>query len=478
MSLKADFEADLLSVLSVDGRGFPEEVLSDPVYWGELDDLYKAYKDLYKKFFRDIQNIEVEFAKKTASATTDDPDAFAERSFCLLQFSRDLYGKVSKHASAAYDFDGDNRFENVEPLLLSECRYVFVRRLLELSGFLVRHHAKKLDLGMFVDTKDRKPDEKILAEVLKPFVKEDACKELEAKDNNSQLIQSLHVLSKVFDKFLRNNDEILRKMNETFEDPLSCWFGFQKTDYREYVPEYSEALNIALLDLSRSVSGRVERMLSVKKKLSSELKKEALLFFKGEKDVGELLKAAESFRIKEKEERKTAQEAFAKAKAKREEFKSELILTVGNLEDEEEEWHKVRESGVEIPDAKEREVKQPDATVGASKEKVRMLKNQINELPYPSLKNKRKMQRKAAKEGIKKDEHDAAVFANYIKLPERCGAFLNAFLYYQTIMWNIFTDGVSVMKGYGRNIYDKLEIKEPKLTDDFGKEYNDLVEDI
>lgn len=471
-SSKADFEADLLNVLSVNDRGFPEEVLSDPVYWGELCALHKAYKGLYGNFCRDLRNIETEFTKKTASLRAGEPDAFSERAFCLLQLSRDLYGKVSEYAFAAYDFDEDNGFKNVEPLLLSECRYVFVRRLFELSRFIVRHHAKKLDSGMFIDTKDRKPDEKVLAEILKPFAKGDAYKELQSNDNNSQLIQSLHVLSKVFDKFLRNGDEILRKMKEAFEEPLFSWFGVQKMDYHEYVLEHSETLSIALRDLSRSVSDRVDRMLSVKDKLSAELKKEALLFFKKEKDIGALLKDTESFRIKEKEERKSEQEAFAKAKAERERFKREISENKKALKTKKDELYKLQESGTEISDKK----KELENEIQKLNETVKTLKTKINKLPYPSIKSKHKMQRGAAKEGITKNEHDMAVFANYVQLPDKCCAFQNAFLYYQTIMWNIFMDGVNVMKGYGRRIYGELKIKKmPELTDDFEDEYNSTI---
>ena len=102
---------------------------------------------------------------------------------------------------------------------------------------------------------------------------------------------------------------------------------------------------------------------------------------------------------------------------------------------------------------------------------IRTLKKQINKLPYPSVKAKHKMQRKAAKEGIEKKEHDIAIFANYVQLPGRCDALLNAFLYYQTIMWNVFTDGAKTMKPYGQKIYVDLKITEPLLTNDFEEEY-------
>ena len=470
-SLKADFEADLLNVLSVDDRGFPEEVLSDPVYWGELCALHKAYKGLYGNFCRDLRNIETEFTKKTASLTAGEPDAFAERAFCLLQLSRDLYGKVSEYVFAAYDFDEDSRFKNVESLLLSECRYVFVRRLLGLSKFIIRHCANKFDLSAFDGTKDREPNGKILAEILKPFAKEDAYKELQSNDNNSQLIQSLRILSKVFDKFFADNDKILKEVKEVFGDSLSSWFGVptsgNETDYWEYVLEYSEKLSVTLQKLSGDVWGRVERMLSVKEKLSAELKKEALPFFKGEKDVGELLKAAESFRIKEKEARKAEQEAFAKAKVERKNLEGEIIEKKKALKTKKDELYKLQESGTEISDKK----KELENEIQKLNETVKTLRTEINKLPYPSIKSKHKMQRGAAKEGITKDEHDMAVLANYVQLSDKCGAFQNAFLYYQTLIWNVFTDGINVMKGYGLRIYDALKVKEPELTDDFEEEY-------
>ena len=155
-------------------------------------------------------------------------------------------------------------------------------------------------------------------------------------------------------------------------------------------------------------------------------------------------------------------------------LKDEIAGEKEALEAKKDELSKLQGSGTEISDEKkelEEEVKQLQETIEA-------LKGQINKLPYPSVKNKHKMQRKAAKKGITKDERDAAVFANYVQLPGKCGAFQNAFLYYQAIMWNVFTDGIDVMKGYGRKIYDKLEIKEPELTEDFEEEYNKLVKDI
>lgn len=85
------------------------------------------------------------------------------------------------------------------------------------------------------------------------------------------------------------------------------------------------------------------------------------------------------------------------------------------------------------------------------------------------------MQRKAAEKGIAKDKHDAAIFANYIQLPGRCGAWQNAFLYYQTLMWNVFADTVVTMREYGRRIFENLKVKEPELTEDFEEEYVSLL---
>ena len=63
-----------------------------------------------------------------------------------------------------------------------------------------------------------------------------------------------------------------------------------------------------------------------------------------------------------------------------------------------------------------------------------------------------------------------AVFANYVQLPGKCGAFQNAFLYYQTIMWNIFTNSVDVIK---KSRQKSLKIKEPELTDEKEPELTD-----
>ena len=285
-SLKADFEADLLSVLSVDARGFSEEIGWDPVYWGRLYDLYKAHKDLYGNFCKDIRDLVKgsEFATKTVLSAEENPDAFAERAFCLLKFSRDVYGKVSEYMSSAWDLDEEDAFKDIDALLLSECRYAFVRRLLGLSKFIIRHCANKFDLSAFDGTKDRKPNGEILAKILKPFAKGDAYEELRSNDNNSQLIQSLRVLLKVFDEFSADNDKILKEIKG---DPLSSWFDVPTTwnemDYWEYVLECSEKLIVALQELSGDVWGRVDRMLSVKKKLSAKLKKKRCRFLKEKK---------------------------------------------------------------------------------------------------------------------------------------------------------------------------------------------------
>ena len=463
-SLKADFEADLLSVLSFVFS--EEEAVEDPLWWlgeeGRDADAYCCeWRKLYRNFCKEVHNI-VQNNRALRLSKTElekDPDAFAERAFCLLKLSRDLYAKVSEYASATYDFDEDNGFKNVEPLLLSECRYVFVRRILELSRFVIRHHAKKLDLGMFVNTKDRKPDEKILAEILKPFAKGDAYKELQSNDNNSQLVQSVHVLSKVFNEFLGKNGKILgeRKKREASEKLLCDWFGV-KMDYHKYVLEHSEVLSIALQDLSQKVWDRVKRMLSVKGELSAEQQKEALPFFKGGENVGELLKAAESFRIKEKEVRKAEQEAFAKADVKREKLKGEIIEKKNVLKDKKEKLCKLQGSGTGISDKK----KKLENEIQEMNEAIKKLETSFHELA--PMKDKLAMQRKATK-GIAKDIQDMAIFANYVQLPDKCGAFQNAFLYYQAIMWNVFTDALMTMREYEQ----QLEVNMTELTDDLRK---------
>lgn len=472
-SLKADFEADLLSVLSFVFS--EEEAVEDPLWWlgeeGRDADAYcckwrKLYRNFCKEVHNIVQNNQALRLSKTELAEIGEknPDAFAERAFCLLKLSLDLYAKVSKYASATYDFDEDNGFKNVEPLLLSECRYVFVRRILELSRFVIRHHVKKLDLGMFVNTKDRKPDEKILAEILKPFAKGDAYQELQSNNNDSQLVQSVRVLSKVFNEFLGKNGKILgeRKKREASEKLLRDWFGV-KTDYHKYVLEHSEVLSIALQDLSQKVWDRVKRMLSVKGELSAEQQKEALPFFKGEKDVGELLKAAESFRIKEKEARKAEQEAFAKANVKRENLKGGIIKEKRALKAKKGALSNLQGSDTEISDKK----KKLEDEIQEMNETVKTLLMKINKLPYPSVKSKHEMQRKAANKGIAKDIHDAAVFANYVQLPDKCGAFQNAFLYYQAIMWNVFTDALMTMREHKQQNHEELKVNMPELTDNF-----------
>lgn len=141
--------------------------------------------------------------------------------------------------------------------------------------------------------------------------------------------------------------------------------------------------------------------------------------------------------------------------------------------------YKLQGSGTEISDKKkelENEIQELNKT-------VETLKTEINKLPYPSIKSKHKMQREAAKKGIAKDKRDMAVFANYVQLPDKCRAFQNAFLYYQTIMWNIFTNSVDVIKKCRQKSLkikepELTDEKEPELTDDFEDDYYGLGEDI
>ena len=468
-SLKADFEADLLSVLNF---VFGRKAVKEPLWClGEEGRDAAAYccewGKLYRNFCKEVRNIvqnnrALRLSKtELAEIGEKDPDAFAERAFCLLKLSRDLYAKVSEYAFPTYDFDENNRFKNVKPLLLSECRYVFVRRILELSRFVIRHHAKKLDLGMFVNTKDRKPDEKILAEILKPFAKGDAYKELQSNDNNSQLVQSVRVLSKVFNKFLWENDGILteRKKREASEKPLCDWFGV-KTDYRKYVLKHSEVLSSALSDLSQNVWGCVERMLSVKNKLSEGKKKQALPFFKGEEKIDTLLKANRIFRKQEKEIRLKEQQVFKEAELKRGKLKAEIEGKKNVLKDKKKELCKLQESGTEASDKKKKEL---ENEIQEMNEAIKKLETSFYELA--PMKDKLAMQRKATKKGIAKDTHDMAIFANYVQLPDKCGAFQNAFLYYQAIMWNVFTDAFMTMREYEQ----QLEVNMTELTDDLRK---------
>lgn len=509
-SSKADFEADLQSVLSIESRGFSEEVF-DPMYWikactdsqeadkadknlqeadklyEDLRKVYEAYEELYEEFGTGVREIESGFTAKMMSVAENDPDAFVKRSLYLLELARDLYGKVFNYSDWAWetlvaDEDGEWIFKNVDPLILLECFYVFERRVLGLSRYAIQHHiTKTLGLGDYINTKDREPDLKVLADILKSFAKGDACRELQSNGNDSMLVQKNNIFAKTFHEFSRKNKGMLEEAKETFgAHPLESWFEVSKSgkgiDYLNGLTMQPWNFIDALQALSRDASECVARMVAVK--LSAELKKEALPFFKGEKDVGELLKAAESFRIKEKIKRQKAQNDFAEANGEREKLERELIATVRALKEEKKKLSKARESNVEFSDEGQREVEALKAKSEALEEVVRTLKKQINKLPYPSVKSKHKMQRKAAKEDITKEEHDMAVLANYVQLPGRCDALLNAFLYYQTIMWNVFTDGVEKMRKYGEKIYMGQNIAVPQLTDDFEEEYRNLVKGI
>ena len=312
-SLKADFGMDLLQALS---STFGREDINDRDWWmldgRDADGYCCELVGLYDDFCKDIRTI-IKGNQFSRLSETDlmefgeeKPDVFVDRAFSLLQLSRDLYGKVSEYISRVYDLD--DKFLELDGLLMVKCHYFFVRRMMGLVRFCIGRGMRQCEFAETFFGRDVTPDEKILAKILKPFAKGDAYEELQSNDNNSQLIQSLNVLSKVFAEFSTDNDKILKEIKKALKDPLSSWFDISifrnEMDYWEYVLECSEELSVALQKLSGDVWGRVDRMLSVKKKLSAKLKKEALPFFKGEKDVGKLLEAAKSFRIDEKKQEK------------------------------------------------------------------------------------------------------------------------------------------------------------------------------
>ena len=472
-SSKADFEQDLLSVLSTDERGFSKAVCDD--YWF----LGKAYEDLYEKFCTDVRKIVSGFTAKMMSVTDDDPEVPVKKSLSLLELSRDLYGKVFNYAEQAWyglveDKNGEWIFKDVNPLILLECFYVFERRILGLSRFVIQRRTEKT-LGLFdyFNTKDRKPDLKVVAEILKPFAKGDAENELKSDDENSTLVQKNNTFMRTFCEFLYKNEGTLEKAKAIHGTPSAeSYFKVLKPgeeiDYLNSLTMQPWDFIDDLRTLSRDASACVTRMTEIE--VPAELKKEALPFFKGEKDVGELSEATKIFRMKEKNKRQDAQNKYANLKIDRNELEKQFYRSLDQRRIAREELRTLPESSVEFSNKKDE--------VEALEKEVEESREQINKLPYFTTKNKHKMQRGAAKEDITKDEHDMAVFTNYVRLPGRCDAILDAFLYYQAIMWNVFTDGINVTKGYGLKIYDALKVKEPELTDDFKEEYHTLTKGI
>ena len=498
-NLKADFERDLLNVLSIEGRGFsktqekekaqekektqekekeiPYDPVCDSVCWSELYDLYKAYKDLYEEFCTGIREIEANFKKEEVSATDDNADAFVDCSFSLLKLSRNLCGKVSEYAFEACKFEEDNRFQNVEPLLLLECRYAFVRRLLGLSRCIIRKHVQALDVSAFVDTENLEPHVEILAEILKPFDKGDAYGELLLQNNDSQLSQKL----KIFGAFSKANKEILEEIKKVSEGSLSFESKEPKIKAAikyQYILDRFDELRTALRDLFFKICESVDRMLSVKDKVSAEQKEEALLFFnkkKNKEDVNKLLKFAKDFRQKEKKERKKAQKTSQKKKEEWKKLKSEIVAPKEALTVEKGSLCEITEGTEVLNEKKELEDEVPKLP-----EEIKTSRKQRNKQPHKAKdkmqqeftkKANRKMQREFTKKAIGKDEFDRAILANYVQLPGRCGAFQNAFLYCQAILWNVFTNAEKTCL---QKIYENLQIKAPLLSDDFEDEYKKM----
>jgi len=501
-SSKADFEQDLRSVLSVDDRGFQKKVLSDPMYWVKactdsqeadkdlqeadklyegLREIYEAYEELYEEFCTGVRKIESGFTAKMGSVAKDDPEVRVKRSLYRLELARDLYGEVFNYANLAwYDLVKDENeewvFEDVNPQILLECFYVFGRRILGLSRKSFQFHVTEMLIWGRFNTKDREPNSKVLEDILKSFAKEGEYKELalgEIGKNDSTLVQKNNIFMKTFLKFSRKNKGTLEEAKNTFGTPsMKSWFEVpepgKELDYLNYLTMQPWNFIDALRTLSRDASACVTRMTEIK--VPAELKKEALPFFKGEKDVGELSEATKIFRMKEKNKRQDAQNNYANLKTDRNELEKQFYRSLDQRRIAREELRTLPESSVEFSNKKDE--------VEALEKEVEESREQINKLPYFTTKNKHKMQRGAAKEDITKDEHDMAVFANYVRLPGRCDAILDAFLYYQAIMWNVFTDGINVTKGYGLKIYDALKVKEPELTDDFKEEYHTLTKGI
>ena len=175
-SLKADFGMDLLQALS---STFGKEDIDDRDWWmldgRDADGYCCELVELYDDFCKDIR--EIIKGNQFPRLSETDPmksgeeglDVFVDRSFSLLQLSRDLYGKVSEYIPRVYDLD--NEFLELDGLLMVKCHYFFMRRMMGLVRFCIGRGMRQCKFAETFIGIGLKPNREILAKILKPFAK-------------------------------------------------------------------------------------------------------------------------------------------------------------------------------------------------------------------------------------------------------------------------------------------------------------------
>ena len=300
VSLKADFEADLLSILSPER--FPQKNHEDPMLWGEYYELYKDCKRLYGDFQSSVRGLIEKHNRLRKSETISlngkikISGGAIKDAFCFLCINRDLYDCVSDYADKAEDLMAD--FDTIDGIVTAECRRVFVRRMFGLVHCCIREFAKTLGTDWLLEEGSQQPCDKILAELMKSFAKRDAYDELMKKDNDSSLVQNVNIFQKSFETCFRRADSMTADAKEKVNNARSP--NEKLRIYAEMTGDlYGEAVQ-GLRELSEKVLGRLERMCSILGKVSEEDFKAASLKELKRENSDICSDASEKFRAQKK----------------------------------------------------------------------------------------------------------------------------------------------------------------------------------
>ena len=471
VNLKADFEADLRSILSPER--FPQKNHEDPILWGEYYELYKDCKRLYGDFRTHACGIIKKHDELRKSKTIrlngriKVSDGAIKDALCFLCINRDLYDCVSDYADKAEDLMAD--FDTIDGIVTAECYGTFVRRMFGIAHCCIREFAKTLRTDWLLEEGSQQPCDKILAELMKSFAKRDAYDELAKKDNDSPLVQNVNIFQKSFETCFRRADSITADAKEKVNNARSP--NEKLRVYAEMTGDlYGEAVR-GLKELSEKVLGQLERMCSILGKVSEEDFKAASLKDLKRENSDICSDASEKFRAQEKAARKQAQEDFKGKKEQKAKYQYGIIEKIRELK-------KLRKEQKKLLKDMQKNDKPQDAEdlgdeIDNLTDKIDGLKKEINEFSRFSVRVKRRMERKAAVNCISGNDRKAALLANYTSLPGKCDGYRKTFFYYDTLMRNFCRSKIEQLDKYNQ-WYDVLEIEKPMLTDDFEEEYISL----
>ncbi len=472
VSSRADFEADLLSILSPER--FPQKNHEDPLLWGEYYELYKDCKMLYSDFRTHAYGIVKKYDDLRKSETIrlngriKTSNGAVKSALCFLRLNRDLCLCVSDYIGRAWNLTAD--FGTIDGVVTTECYGAFVRRMFVFVHCAVSEFAKTFGTDGLSETIEQKPCDKVLAELMKSFAKRDVYNELTKKSNDSPLVQNVNMFQKSFETCFRRSDAMTANAKVEIDNARS-----PDEKLRIYAKTTGDLYGKAvygLKELNGKILGRLERMCSILGKVSEKNSNTSLNEPKKE-NFDARLRASEKFRAQEKAARKQAQEDFKgkkEQKAKCQYGIVEKTRELRKLKKEQKRLLKDMQKSDEPQDAEELQDEIDDLS-----DKIGGLKKEINKFSHLSVKEKRRMERKTAVNCISENDRREALLANYASLTGKCDGYRKMFFYYDTLMRNVCRSKIEQLDKCNQ-WYDVLEIKKPTLTEDFEEEYALLTE--